>query len=166
MAISSTFDKSDGWATSYKCESTQESLHQKIPFTQILFLHGSVKSHLLHCFLESLSLKMLSLKLVVLLALTRLSRSNDLSNLSLKAMRVLRHGVQFNPYCLSKQSHPFRPLNPFTFPSFSSGKRLLCPKEALQAYAAKTEFVTGRIGFPFHMSSLTVQYHYLWWPDE
>jgi len=50
---------------------------------------------------ESLSLKILSLKLVVLLALTR---SNDLSNLSLKAMRVLPDGVLFNPVCLSKQS--------------------------------------------------------------
>ena len=87
---------------------------------------------------KSLSLKMLSHKLVVLLALTRLSRSNDLSNLSLKAMRMLPDGEQFNLVCLSKQSRPSRPLKPFTFPSFSSDKRL-CPKEALQAYAARTE---------------------------
>jgi len=46
---------------------------------------------------ETLSLKQLSLKLVVLLALTRPSRSNDLSNLSLKAMKVLLDGVQFQP---------------------------------------------------------------------
>ena len=85
---------------------------------------------------------MLSHKLVVLLALTRLSRSNDLSNLSLKAMRVLPDGEQFNLVCLSKQSRPSRPLKLFTFPSFSSDKRL-CPKEALQAYAARTESFRG-----------------------
>ncbi|XP_065918856.1 integrase/recombinase xerD homolog [Dysidea avara] len=91
---------------------------------------------------ESLSLKMLSFKLVVLLALTRPSRSNDLSNLSLKAMRVLPDGVQFNPACLSKQSKPSRPLKPFIFPSFSSDKRL-CPKEALAAYITRTESFRG-----------------------
>ena len=91
---------------------------------------------------DSLSLKSLSLKLVVLLALTRPSRSNDLSNLSLKAMRVLPDGIQFNPVCLSKQSRPSRPLKPFTFPSFSSDKRL-CPKEAMQAYVARTESFRG-----------------------
>ena len=85
---------------------------------------------------------MSSHKLVVLLALTRPSRSNDLSNLSLKAMRVLPDGVQFNPVCLSKQSRPSRLLKPFTLPSFSSDKRL-CPKEALQAYAARTESFRG-----------------------
>ena len=91
---------------------------------------------------DSLSLKSLSLKLVVLLALTRPSRSNDLSNLSLKAMRVLPDGIQFNPVCLSKQSRPSRPLKPFTFPSFFSDKRL-CPKEAVQAYVARTESFRG-----------------------
>jgi len=92
---------------------------------------------------ESLSLKLLSLKLVVLLALTRPSRSNDLSNLSLEAMRMLPDGVQFNPVCLSKQSRPSRSLKPFTFPSFSNDKRL-CPKEAIQAYIARTESFRGK----------------------
>ena len=57
-------------------------------------------------------------------------------------MRVLPDGVQFNPVYLSNQSRPSRPLKPFTFPSFSSDKRL-CPKEALQAYAARTESFRG-----------------------
>ena len=87
---------------------------------------------------EALSLKQLSLKLVALLALTRPSRSNDLSNLSLKAMRVLPDGVQFNPVSLSKQSRPSRPIKPFIFPSFSTDKRL-CPKVTIQAYVARTE---------------------------
>ena len=91
---------------------------------------------------HSLSLKSLSLKLVVLLALTRPSRSSDLSNLSLKSMRILPDGVQFNPVCLLKQFCPSRPLKPFTFPSFSANK-LLHPKETVQAYVAKTESFRG-----------------------
>ena len=91
---------------------------------------------------HSLSLKSLSLKLVVLLALTRPSKSSDLSNLSLKSMRILPDGLQFNPVCLSKQSRPSRPLKPFTFPSFSENE-LLCPKETVQAYVARTESFRG-----------------------
>ena len=91
---------------------------------------------------HSLSLKSLSLKLVVLLALTRPSKSSDLSNLSLKSMRILPDGLQFNPVCLSKQSRPSRPLKPFTFPSFSANE-LLCPKETVQAYVARTESFRG-----------------------
>ena len=93
----------------------------------------------------SLSLKLMSLKLVTLLALTRPSRSNDLSNLSLQAMRMLPDGVQFNPVCLSKQSRPSRPLKPFIFPSFPSfpSNKRLCPKEAVQAYLSRTESLRG-----------------------
>lgn len=42
-----------------------------------------------------LSLKSFSLKLVMLLALTRPSRSNDLSNLSIQHMKMLPDGMQF-----------------------------------------------------------------------
>ena len=114
---------------------------------------------------ESLSLKMLSFKVVMLLALTRPSRSNDLSN-CLKAMRVLPKGIHFNLVCLAKQSHPSRPLKPFTFPSFSSDKKL-CPEEAVLAYISRTEFFRGegKIGFFFHMLNLTIQHRLLQWPD-
>ena len=121
------------WATSYSHESSKGSLQHKTPFTQIFFYMGSVKDYIVALGDNKfLSLKILSHKLVVLLALTRPSRFNDIANLSLKAMRVLPDGVQFNPVCLSKQSCPSRPLKPFIFPSFSSDKRL-CPKKALQA---------------------------------
>ena len=53
---------------------------------------------------STLSLKMLSFKLVTLLALTRPSRSNDLSNLDLRFMRSLPDGIQFQPSCLSKKA--------------------------------------------------------------
>ena len=61
---------------------------------------------------QSLSLKMLSLKVVMLLALTRPSRSHDLSNLSLKALRVLPPGMVYNQFVYqSSLGHPDR-LNP------------------------------------------------------
>ena len=85
-----------------------------------------------------LSLKLLSFKLVTLLALTRPSRSNDLSNLDLRFMRLLPEGVQFQPSCLSKQSRPGNPPKPFLFPSFPADKRL-CPKQTLLQYISRTE---------------------------
>ena len=99
----------------------------------------TIRDHPCPDILLALSLKMLSLKVVTLLALTRPSRSIDLSNLSLKAMKLLPDGVQFNLVSLSKQSRPSRPLKPFIFPSFSPDKRL-CPKEALQVYISRTEY--------------------------
>ena len=53
---------------------------------------------------ESLSLKALSLKTVFLLAITRPSRSADLSQLDISRMRSGRNGVTFLPVGLSKQS--------------------------------------------------------------
>lgn len=115
---------------------------------------------------DSLSLKILSLKLVMLLALTRPSRSNNLSNFSLKAMRVLPEGIQFNPVSLSKQSCSSRPLKPFTFPSFSSDKRL-CPTELYRPiYLGQSPLgMRGKISSFFHMLNLIIQYHLLQWPD-
>ena len=85
-----------------------------------------------------LSLKLLSFKLVTLLALTRPSRSNDLSNLDLRFMRLLPEGVQFQPTCLLKQSRSGNPPKPFLFPSFPTDKRL-CPKQTLLQYISRTE---------------------------
>ena len=57
-------------------------------------------------------------------------------------MRVLLDGVQFDPVCLSKQSHPSRLLKPFTSSFFASDGRL-CPKVALHSYVARTESFKG-----------------------
>ena len=86
---------------------------------------------------STLSLKML-FKLVTLLALTRPSRSNDLSNLDLRFMRSLPEGIQFQPSCLSKQSRPGNPPKPFLFPSYPVDTRL-CPKQTLLDYISRTE---------------------------
>ena len=87
---------------------------------------------------NALSLKLLSFKLVTLLALTRPSRSNDLSNLDLRFMRSLPEGIQFQPTSLSKQSRPSNPSKPFLFPSFPEDERL-CPKQTLLHYIFRTE---------------------------
>lgn len=52
------------------------------------------------------NLKQLSLRTVMLLALTRPSRSADLSNLSLKGYRNTPEGAVFIPTALAKQSRP------------------------------------------------------------
>ena len=85
----------------------------------------------------SLPLKSLSLKLVMLLALTRPSRSHDLSNLDLRYMKSLPDGVEFKPSTLAKQSRPSKPAAPFVFPAFPADKNL-CPKESLSEYISRT----------------------------
>ena len=87
---------------------------------------------------HSLPLKSLSLKLVMLLALTRPSRSHDLFNLDMKYMKFLSDGVEFKSSSLAKQSRPSRPAVPFVFPAFTANKKL-CPKEALSEYVSRTE---------------------------
>ena len=91
---------------------------------------------------DKISLKLLSLKLVMLLALTRPSRSSDLSSLDLKYMKVLPDGIQFDPAELAKQSRPSKPVASFLVPAFPLDKRL-CPKATIQAYLHRTESFRG-----------------------
>jgi len=91
---------------------------------------------------HSLPLKSLSLKLVILLALSRPSRSHDLYNLDLRYMKSLPDGVEFKPSSLAKQSRPSKPAASFVFPAFPADKNL-CPKEALLEYVSRTESYRG-----------------------
>ena len=91
---------------------------------------------------DKLSLKLLLLKLTMLLALTRPSRSSDLSSMDLKYMKVLPDGIQFHPAKLAKQSRPSKPVAAFLFPAFPSDKKL-CPKATIQAYLSWTESYRG-----------------------
>ena len=91
----------------------------------------------------TMSLKLLSLKLLMLLlALTRPSRSNDLFNLDPWFLKILPDDMQFQSKALSKQSRPSWPVTPFVLPSFPADKRL-CPKEILIAYMNRTESSRG-----------------------
>ena len=84
-----------------------------------------------------LSLKLLSLKTVFLLAITRPSRSVDLSNLDMSRMQSHSSGVSFLPNSLAKQSRQGKSIESFFFPSFPSNKTL-CPVNTLQAYLSRT----------------------------
>ena len=86
---------------------------------------------------ETLSLRLLSIKTAMLLALTRPSRSVDLSKLDIRARSFTQSGVLFKAQHLSKQSRPSKPLADFFYPKFSEDPQL-CPVTTLRAYEAKT----------------------------
>ena len=75
---------------------------------------------------NGLTLKQLIHKLVILLALTRPSRSADLSSLSLARRQYSSEGVKFLLAALAKQSRQGKPLMEFFFRSFSHDESL-CP---------------------------------------
>ena len=84
-------------------------------------------------------MKQLSLKIVMLLALTR---SADLSQLDLKGRQFKPDGVTFLPTQLAKQSRQNKFLTDFFFPSFPQN-RLLCPVTTLRAYEQSTATIRG-----------------------
>ena len=86
----------------------------------------------------SLSLKWLSIKTAMLMALTKPSRSAGLAKLNLNTHSYTGKGVSFQPSHLSKQSCPSKPIMEFFFPYYSHDESL-CPVRALQAYERSTE---------------------------
>ena len=91
---------------------------------------------------ETLPLKTLTLKMVFLLAITRPSRSADLSQLDISRMSVKENGVSFLPSTLAKQSRQGKPIENFFFPSFPQNP-ILCPVRTLLIYMDKTKHVRG-----------------------
>ena len=91
---------------------------------------------------DSLSLKQLSWKTAMLLALTRPSRSADLSQLSLSGKQYKPAGVTFTPSSLAKQSRQGKPITEFFFPSFQHDSGL-CPVVTLKAYEERTVTCRG-----------------------
>ena len=86
---------------------------------------------------DALSLADLTHKTAMLLALTRPSRSADLSHLDLRFRRYLPEGVSFQPTKLAKQSRQAKPMTEFFFPAFEANQ-LLCPMATLKAYENRT----------------------------
>ena len=91
---------------------------------------------------STIPLKLLTLRTVFLLAITRPSRSADLSQLDISRMRTLANGVAFVPTVLAKQSRQGKPIEEFFFPSLP-GNTPLCPVASLQAYLDKTTSLRG-----------------------
>ena len=85
----------------------------------------------------SLPLKLLTFKLVMLLALTRPSRSADLASLQLDHRQFRPEGVVFLPAALAKQSAQRKPLKKYFFPSFPHNSEL-CPVQTLKRYEVLT----------------------------
>ena len=87
---------------------------------------------------DKLNLKQLSYKAVMLLALTRPSRSADLSQLDINRKHYKPDGVAFLPNALAKQSRQGRTLTEFFFPSFPNSPTL-CPVNTLRSYEHRTQ---------------------------
>ena len=101
---------------------------------------GVVLRHLKHLAIgnnESLSLRSLTLKTVMLLALTRPARSVDLSNLDILFRSFTRDGVTSKAQHLAKQARPSRPLADYFYPKYSQDLDI-CPVTTLQVYEART----------------------------
>ena len=79
----------------------------------------------------------LTMKLTMLLALTRPSRSTDLTNLDIRFRHYSPEGVTFQPMKLAKQSREKKPIKEFFFPRFTQ-KPKLCPVRALEEYERRT----------------------------
>ena len=92
---------------------------------------------------HSLSLKLLSFKLVMLLASTRPSRSHGLSKLGLKYMKSLPDGVEFKPSSLTMQSRLFKPILLHLYSQPSSWIRTSAQKGTLSEYISRTETYRG-----------------------
>ena len=90
----------------------------------------------------SLSLKQLSWKTTMLLALTRPSRSADLSQLHIRGKHYKPDGVVFVPASLAKQSRQGKPVTTFFFPSFPPDPGI-CPVTTLKAYEERTAPMRG-----------------------
>jgi len=80
-----------------------------------------------------LSLKWISIKTAMLMALTHPSRSADLSTLDVHSRTYTSKGVIFQPSHLSKQSRSTKPVKEFFFPYYATDKAL-CPVMALKRY--------------------------------
>ena len=85
----------------------------------------------------TLSLRLLTLKSAMLLALTRPARSVDLSKLDIRARFYTSAGVTFKAQHLSKQRRSTKPLANFFYPRYPEDENI-CPVITLQAYEAKT----------------------------
>ena len=92
---------------------------------------------------KNLTLKLLTMKTVFLLAITRTpSRSADWSQLDIERMKTGTNGNTFLPASLAKQSRPGRPIAEFFFPSFQPNATI-CPVHTLQVYLTTTRPLRG-----------------------
>ena len=87
---------------------------------------------------EGLTLRQRTLKTVMLLALTRPSRSADLSNLSVHWRSYRSDGVTFRPTHLAEQNRSSKHIPDLFFPCFKDD-HTLSPVVTLKAYQERTK---------------------------
>lgn len=92
---------------------------------------------------ENLSLKDLTLKTAMLLALTRPSRSADLHNLDITLSRSSPEGITFLPMKPAKQTKKGKVASEFFFPKFEENPRL-CPVTTVHKYLMVTDPLRGQ----------------------
>ena len=95
-----------------------------------------------HTLGQDMSLRQLSLRTVMLLSLTRPSRSVDLAKLNLVGLRNTPEGAVFLPTALAKQSRPGKEFKEFLFPKFAENEKL-CPVQSLSLYMERTKALRG-----------------------
>lgn len=93
---------------------------------------------------KNITLKQLTMKTAMLLALTRPSRSADLSKLNLQMRSFKFNGVVFRPVHLAKQSRSTKPLTDYFFPGFVEDPTI-CPMVTLKAYEERTESFRAKL---------------------
>ncbi len=87
---------------------------------------------------STLSLKLLTLKTVMLFALTRPSRSADLCLLGIDYYRFSPEGLSFTPLGLTKQSRAGNPTKEIFFDRFTEDESI-CPVSTALSYIQRTE---------------------------
>ena len=87
---------------------------------------------------KSTSLKLLTLKTVMLLALARPSRSVDLAKLDISFGQRSTEGFRFRPAALTKQARQGKKMAEFFYPIFSADPNL-CPVRTLEEYIEWTK---------------------------
>uniref|UniRef100_A0A1X7VKA6 Uncharacterized protein n=1 Tax=Amphimedon queenslandica TaxID=400682 RepID=A0A1X7VKA6_AMPQE len=97
---------------------------------------------------DNMSLKQLSLQTVMLLALTRTSRSAHLSNLSFKGYRNTPEGAVFISAVLAEQSRPEKNFKKLFFAKFN-GDEALCPMKSLVLHIERTRELRGDAKYLF-----------------
>ena len=95
-----------------------------------------------HTLDSSTPLKQLTLRTVMLLALTRPSRLADLAKLNLAGLRTTPEGAVFLPTALAKQSTANKAIKDFFFPRFPDNVKL-CPVHSLSLYIERTKQLRG-----------------------
>ena len=88
---------------------------------------------------RELSLKRLTLKTIMLLALTKPSCSADLSRLDIRTRAYRSDSVVFRLVYLVKESRPSHPGADFFFPNFSEDP-MVCPMVTLKAFSHLNRF--------------------------